>query len=105
MAGAGPLTKSGLDRLSLPDGWHSEPMGDRWLIISSPDAICTVDANSRCFRGGGFVVGGPTIGKTGTAGYSGRGWAARLHADAVVWLRSKADRTDGERTAIRPRHA
>jgi hypothetical protein len=88
----GVLAKSGLAAIAVPDGWSSWAHASRWLIIAAPWALCTIDAETRCFRAGGHVTHGPVIGKRGTAGYTGRGWAARLHADAVAWLRRNSIR-------------
>jgi hypothetical protein len=82
------LDKSGIASLALPDGWSSWTHAGRWLSIAGPRALCTIDAEVRCFRAGGNNTYGPTI---GAATYSGRGWAARLHADAVAWLRKASE--------------
>lgn len=87
------LDKSGLVALPIPPGWDSWPHSGRWLSIAAPGALCTIDVEARCFRAGGNNTHGPTLGKHGTAAYSGRGWAARLHADAVAWLRAASEET------------
>lgn len=78
----GVLAKSGLAAIAVPDGWSPWAHAGRWLVISAPWALCTIDAETRCFRAGGYVTHGPVspVSKRGTAGYTGRGWAADWEA-------------------------
>jgi hypothetical protein len=80
---------SELVHLPLPDGWRREPvLQDRYVVIGCPAALCTIDTALRGFRGGGYVTYGPLL---SPRKYTGRGWVARLHADAVAWLREQEE--------------
>ncbi len=82
-----------LARLPLPEGWKVEPFAERYIVISYPGALVTIDVALRTFRAGGYVTHGPML---TTQKYEGRGWVARLQADAVAWLQANgASRAQG----------
>lgn len=79
-----------LATMPLPDGWTAEPRHNRCLIIScSSIGGVTLDPVGRAVRPGYET----TIGKKiNDAKYTGRGWLAEMHHDAVAWLRMVGDK-------------
>ena len=74
-----------IENPTLPDGWQSEPLSSRELLITAPGprgGYVTVDFDRRCFSGGCVHRGRPENRKT----YEGRGWKQSLLGDAVKWL-------------------
>lgn len=78
---------SELTCLPLPEGWSVDPVfNERYVVIGCPAALCAIDVSLRTFRAGAYATHGASL-STGT--YTGRGWVARLHADAVAWMRAR----------------
>lgn len=75
--------------LGLPDGWRADEYAARWLIVHCPViGGVTLDMEQRCARAGYTNTSGKAI---SAKKYTGRGWVAKLHGDAVSWLQRVAE--------------
>lgn len=74
-------------KLPIPDGWSVYPHGRRWIVIHCSVGGVTIDVEQRVVRPGYTATRGKAI---DAMIYTGRGWLAELHADAVAWLQAIA---------------
>lgn len=63
--------------------WNVTLLGKRYLTVWGPGVLATIDIDLRCWRAGGQVTQGQTIGEPK---YGGRGWKRRLAGDVVAWI-------------------
>lgn len=100
--------------LPLPEGWTCAPMMNgrrpgRWVVVvagTERDGVVTVDLDHRCVRDGLYATSGAPVDgypRSFANGerYSGAGWLARLHEDAVRRLHLAAHWIDARDEAVR----